>query len=176
MPQTPEPPSLDVTLTLATRGQQPILANLLEFYAHDFSEFHPLQLGADGRFGYPHLSAYWSQPDHYPFLINVDGNLAGLALIKKTPSIIHSGEVWDVAEFFIIRAYRRRGIGNAVAREVWKKFPGRWEVRVMESNRTGAEFWSRAIPAFVGGSFVPVAFEKEGERWLVFAFESAAVV
>jgi hypothetical protein len=29
---------------------QPVLANLLELYIHDFSEFLSLDLGADGRF------------------------------------------------------------------------------------------------------------------------------
>lgn len=36
-----------------------ILANLLELYAHDFSEFHDLEVGADGRFGYSSLPLYW---------------------------------------------------------------------------------------------------------------------
>jgi hypothetical protein len=40
-----------------------IVANLLELYAHDFSEFHPLELGADGRFGYRHLPLYRSERD-----------------------------------------------------------------------------------------------------------------
>jgi len=31
--------------------EQPIVANLLELYAHDFSEFHPVEIGADGKFG-----------------------------------------------------------------------------------------------------------------------------
>jgi predicted acetyltransferase len=176
MPAVPKKPPPHIEVVPAGMEQEPVLANLLELYAHDFSEFHPSQLGADGRFGYPHLSTYWSQPDHYPFLVKVDGNLAGLALIKKSHSTFHGGEVWDVAEFFIVRAYRRRGIGGAAAHEVWKKFRGRWEVRVMESNRTGAEFWSRALAAFVGGPIVPVAIEKDGVRWQVFAFESTAVV
>jgi predicted acetyltransferase len=176
MPETPNRPAPHIEVVPAGLEQQPILANLLELYAHDFSEFHPLQLGADGRFGYPHLPAYWSQPDHYAFLVKVDGNLAGLALIKKGPSIIHGGEVWDVAEFFIVRAYRRRGIGTAVAHQVWKKFRGRWEVRVMESNRTGSDFWLLAMHAFVGGPIEPVTIETDGERWQVFAFESKTVV
>ena len=40
----------------ATAAQAPILANLLELYAHDFSEFHDLNIGEDGRFGYRSLS------------------------------------------------------------------------------------------------------------------------
>jgi hypothetical protein len=63
-----------------------------------------------------------------------------------------------------------------VAHEVWKRFPGRWEVRVMESNRAGAEFWLRAIADFTDGPIEPVVIDKEGVRWRVFAFESGVVV
>src|SRR5271154_5045561 len=67
----------------ATAAQAPILANLLELYAHDFSEFHDLNIGEDGRFGYRSLSLYWSEPHRHPFLIRMDGKLAGLVLVKK---------------------------------------------------------------------------------------------
>jgi hypothetical protein len=67
----------------ALREHATILANLLELYAHDFSEFHSLDLGPDGRFGYKSLSLYWSEPNRHPFLIRVGGKLAGLALVKR---------------------------------------------------------------------------------------------
>jgi len=172
MPAPSNRPTPHVEVVPAGLEQQSVLANLLELYAHDFSEFHPLHLGDDGRFGYQRLPAYWSQPDHYPFLVKVDSNLAGLTLIKRSHSIIHGREVWDVAEFFIVRAYRRRGIGAAVAHEVWKKFRGRWEVRVMESNRTGTEFWLRTVSTFIEVPIEPVVIARDGKRWHVFAFES----
>ena len=51
----------NIQLELAVREQPPILANLLELYAHDFSEFQPLDVGSDGRFGYKYLPLYWSE-------------------------------------------------------------------------------------------------------------------
>ena len=72
-----------VELVPAALDQEPVFANLLELYAHDFSEFHNVELGADGRFGYKHLSLYWSEPDRRPFLIKADGKLAGLVLVKR---------------------------------------------------------------------------------------------
>jgi len=44
-----------IEVIAAGPDQEPILANLLELYIHDFSEFLDIQLGPDGRFGYPHL-------------------------------------------------------------------------------------------------------------------------
>ncbi len=112
----------------------------------------------DGR------TPYWSEADHHPFLIKVDGRLAGLALVKTV------SEVWDMAEFFILRAYRRRGIGIKVAHQVWRRFPGRWQVRVMDSNRTALTFWQRAIASLTCEAIPPTRIEKDGERWHVFAF------
>jgi len=59
----------------ATPEQATILANLFELYAHDFSEFHSLEIGEDGRFGYTSLPLYWSEPGRHPFLIRMDGKL-----------------------------------------------------------------------------------------------------
>jgi predicted acetyltransferase len=161
-----------IELIPAPSDQEPILANLLELYAHDFSEFHNVELGADGRFGYKHLSLYWSEPHRHPFLIKVDGRLAGLVLVKRKSDDSNSEAVWDVAEFFIVRAYRRQGIGMKVAHEVWKRFPGSWEVRVMDSNHGALDFWQRAVATFNGEAVHPARIEKDQEPWYVFAFES----
>ena len=53
---------MHLEVILATSEQEPILANLLELYAHDFSEFYDLTLRADGRFGYDQLPLYWREP------------------------------------------------------------------------------------------------------------------
>ena len=43
----------DLEVIPAAAEQEPAVANLLELYAHDFSEFHHLEIEATGRFGYP---------------------------------------------------------------------------------------------------------------------------
>ena len=145
---------------------------MLELYAHDFSEFHHLELGVDGRFGYQPLPLYWSDPGRHPFLILVDGRLAGLALVKRGSEFSDRETVWDVAEFFVVRAYRRQGIGLKTAHELWRKFPGPWEVRVMQSNRTALDFWQRAITTFNNGQAIrPARIDKDGECRYVFSFE-----
>ena len=49
-------PSARIELDPALREHAPILANLLELYAHDFSEFHTLAIRADG--GHPAAPAH----------------------------------------------------------------------------------------------------------------------
>jgi predicted acetyltransferase len=165
---------LHIEVIPAAPEQEPILANLFELYAHDFSEFHNLELGADGRFGFQHLALYWVEPERHPFLVKVDGKWAGFVLVKRGSEVSFDENTWDLAEFFIARGYRRRGVGMTVAHEVWRRFPGRWEVRVMESNVSAREFWERAVAGFIGESRGPVRVEMNGESWHLFSFASSA--
>jgi predicted acetyltransferase len=167
--------SAHIEVIPARPKQESILANLLELYAHDFSEFNDLDLGADGRFGYSSLALYWNEPGRHPFLVRVEGKLAGLVLVKRGSEVSGNETVWDVAEFFVLRGYRRRGIGTQVASEVWRRFPGLWEVRVMESNVPARDFWAHAISIFTGEAIKAVRVKKDGKWWTLFSFESKRV-
>ena len=102
----------------------------------------------------------------------MDGNLAGFVLLKQGSEVSGDVNVLDVAEFFVARGFRRHGIGTAVAHHIWRQFPGRWEVRVMQINDSARQFWAYAIKAFTGESVEPVPVEKDGRRWNLFSFES----
>jgi predicted acetyltransferase len=171
----PAKPTAHIELLAATAEQAPILANLLELYAHDFSAFLDIDLGADGRFGYQSLPLYWSEPGRRAFLVKADGKLAGFVLVKRGSEVSGDQNVWDMAEFFVIRGYRRRGIGTQVAHEVWSRLRGRWEVRVVQSNTSAYDFWARVIATFAGEPISPVWVEKNGERWALFSYESKLV-
>jgi len=99
-------------------------------------------------------------------------NLAGFVLVKRGSEVSGNLTVWDMAEFFILRGHRRRGIGTEVAREVWRRFQGPWEVRVMQSNLSAHHFWDRAISAFTGEAPRPVFAEKGGKHWKLYSFNS----
>lgn len=99
----------------------------------------------------------------------------GLVLVKRGSDVSGDEAVWDMAEFFVLRGYRRRGIGTRIAHEVWRRFPGQWEVRVMHSNVSAHHFWAHAISIFAGEAIHPVRIEKGGEWWEHFSFESKRV-
>jgi predicted acetyltransferase len=172
MAKPAETPFAQVEVIPAALEQEPVLANLLQLYAHDFSEFYDVEIGADGRFVYKQLPLYWSEPGRHPFLVWVEGKLAGFVLVKKGSEISRNENVWDLAEFFVLRAYRRRGIGTRVAHEVWRRFPGLWEVRVLQANVSAQYFWARAISGFTGKAAHPARVEHDGDWWKVFSFDS----
>jgi predicted acetyltransferase len=172
MAKQPGKTSGHIEVLPAAPDHEPILANLLELYAHDFSEFHDLDVGADGRFGYRYLPLYWSEPYRHPFLVRVNGKLVGFVLVKRGSEVTGNETVWDVAEFFVLRGYRRRGIGTQIAHEVWRRFPGTWEVRVLRSNISAYQFWRSAISTFTDEAIHAVSVENGGECWKLFSFES----
>lgn len=165
-------PPVYVEIIPAVEEQEHVLANLLELYAHDFSELIDLKLGADGRFGYEHLPLYWKEPGRYPFLIMVNAHLAGFAFVRKGSQISADNNTWDMAEFFIVRGHRRSGVGMKAAHEIWKRFEGKWEVRVIDRNQKALQFWGRAIREFLGRAVEPTTFSRHGEGWNLFSFET----
>jgi predicted acetyltransferase/ADP-ribose pyrophosphatase YjhB (NUDIX family) len=130
-------------------AERPALANLLELYLHEFSAFDDAEIGADGRYGYVYLDTYWAEPGRTAFLIQVDGRLAGFALVRT----VEAGEnpLYSIAEFFVLRKYRRLGVGRAAAQAIFDLFPGRWQVNQDAANLAAKAFWRRVIGDYTGG-------------------------
>jgi predicted acetyltransferase len=164
----------EVVLDLATSADAELLSNLLEFYIHDLSQIFPsVELGPDGRFGYSKLALYWSEPDRrFAFIVRCDGGVAGFVLATRGSPVTEDPNVFDIAEFFILRRYRRSGLGRRVARMLWKRMPGKWTVRVSEGNRGAMPFWERVVAEFSAGSATQSARAGDPHAWRVFAFES----
>src|SRR6201996_3999954 len=172
MTRPSEKPAAHLEVVPATLEQEPILKNLLELYSHDFSEFQDLSIGEDGRFGYKYLPLYWSEPDRYPFLVRMNGKLAGFVFVKRGSEVSGREAIWDMAEFFILRGYRRRGVGTQTAHEIFRRFPGLWEVRVVPSNVSACHFWAHAVSSFLGGAIHPARVKKDTKLWELYSFES----
>ncbi|MCU1465149.1 MAG: hypothetical protein JWM72_1077 [Actinomycetia bacterium] len=129
----------DIEVLEATVEDKPVLRRLLELYLHDFSELTYADVDAHGRFGYPYLDLYWTEPERRPFLFRVAGRWAGFALVR-------TGVPHDMAEFFVLRKHRRTGVGVEAASDLFARFPGDWQVRQMTANAGATAFWHRAIP------------------------------
>ena len=164
---------MKLELVKATIAQKPIIANLLELYAYDFSEFCYFDIGDDGLYGYPNLSQYWRDSNKHPFLIYVDNKIAGLILVQQGSPISNKPDVWDVAEFFIMRKYRRDGMGTTAAIKIWEQLKGTWQVRVLKDNPAACSFWLKTIKTF--SSTTPYKQKDiiiENEHWIIYTFSS----
>ena len=116
-----------------------VLSRLLQLYLHDFSEFEGTDVGPHGEFDYRYFDNYWTESERHPFLIEVSGATAGFAFVR-------AGSPHDMAEFFILRKYRRRHVGRTAARLVLAEFAGDWQVRQLRSNPAATTFWRSILP------------------------------
>ena len=165
---------MHIHVLAAQSSDEPLIANLLELYLHDFSEFVPSDIGEDGRFGYPYLAAYWQERARFPFLIRVETALAGFALVRQGSLLSGAPDVMDMAEFFVLRRWRRCGIGRTAAHALFRHFPGRWEVRVLAANVGALPFWEQTVATYTQHRFQRTGWVNEGTCWQVFRFESTS--
>jgi predicted acetyltransferase len=165
-----------VHLQPATPEQAPALENLFELYAHDLSAAFELEVGDDGRFGAARLARYWSGPERcFPFLIRVGSTLGGFVLATRGSPATTDPTDLDVAELFVLRRYRRSGVGRQAVGALWDGLPGHWIVRVAERNQGARPFWTRTISDYTQRRFTEAQAIVGGKSWIVFAFDSTAV-
>lgn len=152
---------IEVTLHEATDRDLPIARNLVPYYIYDMSEYMGWPCTADGRFdGCDRLPSYWEEPGKHAFMLRAGQEIAGFALVRGN----HEEEDVDcsIAEFFVLRKFRGQGTGERIARQLFDRFPGRWEVEQLALNQPAIAFWRKVIGRYTDGRFE----EREGEsRW-----------
>ena len=161
---------MQIEVVRATIEQKPMLANLLELYAYDFTELWGFDIGDDGFYGYEQLPLYWTESTRFPYLIYVDKKIAGFILVQKGSPISDDKEVWDVSEFFVMKKFKRQGVGTAAALKIWEQCKGPWQVRVLACNPIACSFWLQAIKKFTRTPAITEA-TINGEDWIIYAFE-----
>lgn len=164
---------MDVDLQPATEADKPVLRQLMELYMYDFSEWEEWDVNEEGRFASPHLDRYWNESDRYPFLIRADGKLAGFVLLNRRSHLVPHGEAMVVAEFFVMRRYRRQGVGRHAAAQAFDRFPGAWEVGQIAENTGAQAFWREVIGTYTGGRYVETALDDERWRGPIQSFDNS---
>lgn len=145
--------------------QKSILQHLLELYHYDFSEIDGDELNEHGLYGYRYLDHYWTEEQRIPLFIKVDGKYAGFVLINDYHMGFHSSNIntRSIAEFFVMRKYRRKGVGAYVATTVFNRYPGPWEIRQTANNVAAQRFWRKVIDDYTHGQYKEIVLNDE--RW-----------
>lgn len=157
-----------IRLVPADGAQKPVIANLIQLYLHDLTAFMPFPIGADGRFQYEFLERFW----RYPYFICCDDDIAGFALVVDACPLTGRSPCWFMAEFFVLRAYRGRGLGQAAVDLALAAHPGVWHVGVPYANTAAQAFWRTALRRRN-----PLARDLrfDGDDWRLHVFEAASV-
>lgn len=119
----PDPTAPEVALQAVAEPDKSVLANLIELYRHDLSEFRGYEISAHGTFGYRFLDLYFLEPEREARFVRQDGRLVGFVLTRLVEA--HR----EVAEFFVLRCAspgrHRSGGGQRDVRTTPRRMGGR---------------------------------------------------
>jgi len=162
---------MDFHILLVPFEQKHILRNLLEIYLHDMSEFDdekdPLELNDAGLYGYGYLDYYWNEKGRYPYLLTADGKPAGLSFIR---TIKTNPLTFEVAEFFVVRKYRKTGAGTVLISKMFEWHKGEWVINTPIKNTIAQHFWRKAVKDAAAGEYKE--YPTEDGRRLEWAFSN----
>ena len=140
---------MEIDLDLVDATSLPALVALGQLYQYDFSEIEGGVTGLDGRFRYlDDLEDRLAHPGATGWLFRVvdpqfqTETLAGFAVVLP---VLDGSADRAIDEFFVLRKYRRLGVGRAAATAIMSAAPGTWVVQGTRNNVTAKEFWRRVI-------------------------------
>jgi predicted acetyltransferase len=164
---------MDIEIQRASPSEKTILRNLMELCQHDYSEYNGDDVDEHGLFGYKYLDHYWTESERCPFLVRVSGKLAGFVLVRavdsREDSVLHA-----ITEFFVLRKYRRQGIGRQVAWQIFDMFPGQWSIYQEGDNGPAQSFWRQVIADYTQGAYTEEHLQTEEWQGPRHRFQSRA--
>ena len=149
-----------VRVVPAGEDRRPTLEHLVQLYLHDLSGVGGWDLRADGTFGTELLDGCWSETRRHSFLFQVGDSLAGFAVVDRGSHVSDRADVWDMAEFFVVKRWRRAGVGRSAARQLFATFPGAWKVRTFPGYVPAEKFWPSVCADMASSDVVTVADQR----------------
>jgi predicted acetyltransferase len=140
-----------VQIIPATIKDYPVVQNLARFYVYDRSGFMQWGCEENGNFECIDFKPYFQQPDHYAFIIKIQGELAGFVLLDK--EILSTPVDYNMGEFFIIAKFQGTNVAAIVANKIFENHKGKWSVAVMPENIKAVKFWNKIIAGITNGKF-----------------------
>ena len=152
--------NMKMTLHLMPVEEKALLIRLMELYLYEFSAFSRDDISEYGYYGYDHIDDYWNEEGRFPYLLRVDGKIAGFALIWPHCDYRTEEDARCVGEFFVMLKYRGMGIGRQAAMRLFDLHPGSWEVCYWKNNISAGEFWKKVVGEYTNGRYLTCGTES----------------
>jgi predicted acetyltransferase len=144
--------TIKISIEKINLEQKPLLAEMLKVMKHREDE-------AD--YVFPHLDDYWTDEDHIPYFITVNGEIAGFVLLDKYFWVLpRAKNNYGVAEIYVKPEFRRRGIARNVMFRIFEMYPGNWEIRPLDGSLAAQAFWEHTIGAYTKENYKTTCFGK----------------
>ena len=164
---------MEINIVPILREQKSVFIQLMNLYAYDFSEFENSDINEYGYYNYGYADYWWNDDDRHPFFIRVDGKLAGFVLVKDSSFsyITDDGNSHKICEFFVMKKYRRTGVGSCAAMAAFDMFRGKWEVTHLPNNIPAKHFWKSVISKYTKNNYQECG--TENDEWMGFTFDNS---
>ena len=149
-----------VDIFLAPIKKKHVIRHLLELYNHDMSEWEQKDVNEAGLFDYRFLDNYWTEKGRYPYLITADGHYCGFAFVRTAPE---QDDYNSIAEFFIMRKYRKHGLARRLLEYVHEHHPGEWTHAAHINNLVSQAMCRKVFPTLAVGEVKETILEDTVE-------------
>ena len=109
------------------------------------------RLGEIGHREGDQIAHWFGDPNTFPLVILKGSEPVGFArVLRATPAAPPRPRAdYRMAEFFVLRARRRLGIGRMAVQLILSRFAGRWEISEYLRNAQAVNFWRQIGRAHV---------------------------
>jgi predicted acetyltransferase len=131
-----------------------LLRNLYQLYLYEFSYFtEEWRVQADGKFDEADLENCWDDKHRRVFLISVDKQWVGFAILDLDLPDSDGSTVNELSEYFIMPPYRQKGLGERIARKIFQQHKGQWELCIVETNTKALHFWRKVLARYTKDNY-----------------------
>ena len=118
--------------------------------------------GEDGLWRPDYLPFWFTDATADPLAFLLDNQPVGFGFVGIKPFPYMSSDVdMRIAEFFVLSAYRRCGIGRRAACKLFDSYHGVWEVTQLIRHKAAQAFWLDVIGAYTNGNFAATVSTEE---------------
>lgn len=113
------------------------------------------------------LASWFADSSAQILVILHESQPVGFALVRTQPSgaAPQGGSIHYMSEFFIARAFRRRGFGLAAVRLILDRYAGDWHIMEYQRNGAAVAFWRSAVRSYTGGRYQERAANGEVHQY-----------
>ena len=154
---------------------QTLLFRLLQLYFFDSTHWSDEDLQEDGLYECDEeglLMFFDSNERNRAYILGVNGNPAGLALVEDVP--FEGKRISEFADLFVLPKYRRLGLASAATTQIVINSQNPWLFAIFRQNQEARRYWQTAFKRLPFRS-VRAADDPAEDRFHLFVVNEQAI-
>jgi predicted acetyltransferase len=149
--------AVSVRDTRQSRGDRRWIESVYRDYLNDLAPLGTGMFPVLGEIGHrepDQLASWFADSSTQILTILHNEQPVGFAMVRLgQPLAIRTTIDFSMAEFFIARDWRRRGVGQEAVRLIFDRFSGRWHIMEYLRNPGAVSFWRRVVNSYTEGRY-----------------------